>query len=112
MVMKSTKLFAVLLSLAFLGACAGTKTQSTSAPQAAPRTVGDVIDDTSITTKLKAALLADPDISSFKIGVTTKDGRVTLKGEIKTLALRNKVEGLAKKTAGVKSVDNQLVITG
>jgi osmotically-inducible protein OsmY len=108
--MKSTKLFAVLLSLAFLGACAGTKTESGA--QGNQRTVGDVIDDTTITTKIKAALLADPDVSGFKTGVTTKDGRVTLKGEIKTLALRNKVEGIAKKTAGVKSVDNQLVITG
>jgi osmotically-inducible protein OsmY len=37
---------------------------------------------------------------------------VVLKGEIKTLVLRKKAESIAKEVNGVRSVDNQLVITG
>jgi osmotically-inducible protein OsmY len=70
------------------------------------------VDDVAIGTKIKAALAADPELSALKINVDTKQGAVSLKGEVKTIALRRKAEELARKVEGVKSVDNQLVITG
>ncbi len=108
--MKTTKLLAVLLSVAFVAGCAGTGAKSGDASTS--RSTGQVVDDATITAKVKAALLADSDISGLKINVDTAQGVVRLKGEIKTFALRKKAEEIAKGVAGVKSVDNQLVITG
>ncbi|GIZ53745.1 BON domain-containing protein [Noviherbaspirillum aridicola] len=76
------------------------------------RTAGAVVDDALITSKVKAALLKDPDISGFKINVDTAKGVVSLKGEVKTLALRRKAESIASGVEGVRKVDNQLIITG
>jgi osmotically-inducible protein OsmY len=109
--MKHTKLFALLLSAAFVAGCAATKSESGSQTSSS-RSTGQVVDDAAITAKVKAALLADPDVSALKINVDTNQGKVKLKGEVKSLAVRKKVESLAKDVAGVKSVDNQLIITG
>jgi hyperosmotically inducible periplasmic protein len=76
------------------------------------RSAGQAIDDVTIGTKLKAALAADPELSALKINVDTTQGAVRLKGEVKTLALRRKAEDMARKIEGVKSVDNQLIVTG
>jgi osmotically-inducible protein OsmY len=80
-----------------------------SGPQ---RTVGQAVDDVTIGTRLKAALAADPDLSALKINVDTTQGAVRLRGEVKSMALRRKAEDLARRIEGVKSVDNQLIITG
>jgi osmotically-inducible protein OsmY len=109
--MKTTKLLALLLSVAFVAGCAATKSDSGSGATA-KRSTGEVIDDAAITAKVKTALLADPEIKALKIDVDTKESVVRLKGEIKTLALRKKVESIARGVAGVKSVDNQLIISG
>lgn len=76
------------------------------------RTAGQAVDDATIGTKLKAALAADPELSALKINVDTTQGAVKLRGEVKTITLRRKAEDLARKIEGVKSVDNQLVVTG
>lgn len=81
-------------------------------PDGSKKTTGQVIDDATITSKVKTALLADPDISGLKINVDTAGGIVKLKGEVKSMALRKKAESIAKGVDGVKKVDNQLVITG
>jgi hyperosmotically inducible protein len=109
--MKMTKLLALMLSAAFVVGCAATKGEPGS-PSSASRSTGQVVDDAAITAKVKAELLKDPEISGLKINVDTVQGAVKLKGEIKSVALRKKVEELAKGVAGVKSVDNQLLVTG
>jgi osmotically-inducible protein OsmY len=76
------------------------------------RSTGEAVDDVGIGAKIKADLAADPDLSALKINVDTTQGVVRLKGEVKSMALRRKAEDLARKVKGVKSVDNQLVITG
>jgi len=76
------------------------------------KSAGQVVDDAVITSRVKAALLADPDIAGLKINVDTAKGKVTLKGEVKTIALWRKAESLARGVDGVQAVDNQLVITG
>ena len=73
---------------------------------------GEAVDDVSIGTQIKAGLASDPELSALKINVDTTQGNVRLKGEVKSMALRRKAEDLARKVKGVKSVDNQLVITG
>jgi hyperosmotically inducible protein len=76
------------------------------------RTAGQAVDDVAIGTKMKAALAADPELSALKINVDTTQGNVRLRGEVKSMALRRKAEDMARKIEGVKSVDNQLMITG
>jgi osmotically-inducible protein OsmY len=97
-------LFAAILA-AGCGSMGGSKDGS-------DKSAGQVVDDAAITSKVKAALLADPDIAGLKINVDTAKGKVTLKGEVKSLALWRKAESLARGVAGVKDVNNQLVITG
>lgn len=82
-------------------------------PGGAPkRTVGEAVDDVTIGTQLKAALVADPELSALKINVDTTQGAVRLRGEVKNIAQWRKAESLARGIKGVKSVDNQLLITG
>lgn len=114
--MKTNSLFAVLLAATFLAACAGTGSQAgkseakTSAEAAKPAEAlsGDAL----ITSNVKSALAADPDLKNAKITVSTKDGKVTLKGEVKTLALRRKAEAIVKGVPNVQSLNNQTVVTG
>lgn len=111
--MRNAKRSALFLSL-FLSAIytAGCGSMMGTSPDGSKKTTGQVIDDATVTSKVKAALLADADISGLKINVDTKQGVVRLKGEVKTMALRKKAESIARGVEGVKSVDNQLVITG
>lgn len=76
------------------------------------RSAGQAVDDATILTKIKAGLAADPDLSALKINVDSMKGAVRLSGEVKSMALRRKAEDIARKTDGVQSVDNRLVITG
>ena len=99
-------LAAMMTAVVTLAGCAG------MGPQPTTRTTGQAIDDVTIGTKLKAALAADPELSALKINVDTTQGAVRLRGEVKSVALRRKAEDMARKTEGVKSVDNQLIVTG
>jgi osmotically-inducible protein OsmY len=69
---------------------------------------GKVVDDAVITTTVGAGIAKDPELSKIKIDVTTNEGVVTLSGAVPTADVKNKVAELARATAGVKSVDNQL----
>lgn len=110
--MKNTNLLALLLSVAFVAGCADMGGKTGSESSSTQKTAGEAVDDATITANVKSALLADPEISGLKINVDTSQGKVRLKGEVKSMALRKKAESLAKEVKGVKSVDNQLVITG
>ena len=71
---------------------------------------GNVIEDGTITAKVKTALLADPDVKGLMIDVDTKNGVVTLKGTADKPANRDRAVAIAKDTGGVKSVEDQLVV--
>lgn len=73
----------------------------------AAKDVGESITDAAILTKLKAKLLADG-ITGTNVDVT--DGQVILKGEVADPAKKSKAEDIAKTTAGVKDVKNQLTV--
>lgn len=70
------------------------------------------VDDATLGTNVKAALAADAEVSPLKITVQSTAGTVRLKGEVKNMATRRKIEDIVRKVQGVKGVDNQLVITG
>jgi osmotically-inducible protein OsmY len=66
--------------------------------------------DTAITAKVKAALIAEPGLKSMDINVETKDGTVTLSGNVASPDLREKAKQVASSTAGVKGVIDNLNI--
>ncbi|HXE46854.1 MAG TPA: BON domain-containing protein [Ramlibacter sp.] len=70
----------------------------------------DKVDDAMITTKVKAGLAADKDLSAIKIEVDTKDGVVTLTGPAPSASARDHATELAKNVKGVTSVNNNLTV--
>jgi hyperosmotically inducible protein len=76
----------------------------------AGRTAGDVVDDGTITTKVKAKLFEDDSLSGFAISVETFEGEVTLTGSVDSLQDKERATQLAESVYGVKSVNNLLKI--
>ena len=74
------------------------------------KTVGETIDDPTITTRVKTALLNDPEITIARIDVDTFKGVVTLSGRVKTKEEEQKAIDLARKTRGVVDVKSKLQI--
>jgi hyperosmotically inducible protein len=68
------------------------------------------IDDATITTKVKAAVLAEPGLASLKIDVDTKDAVVTLAGTVDSPALKERATQIAQNVGGVRSVVDNLVV--
>jgi len=68
------------------------------------------VDDAAITTKVKAAVLAEPGLKSMDINVDTKDGVVTLAGTVGSQDLKQRATQVAQQVQGVKQVSDQLVV--
>ena len=74
------------------------------------KTVGDTIDDATITTRIKTALLNDPDVGGLRIDVDTFKGVVTLSGRVKTKDEEAKAIAIARKIGGVNDVKSTLLV--
>ena len=74
------------------------------------KTVGEAIDDTTITTRVKTAMLNDPAVGGMRIDVDTYKGVVTLSGRVKTEAERQQAIELARRTGGVVEVKDALQV--
>jgi osmotically-inducible protein OsmY len=74
------------------------------------RTVGDKIDDASITALVKATLLSHKSTSAINTSVKTMDGIVTLTGTAANAAEIALASKLANDVNGVKSVDNRMTV--
>lgn len=74
------------------------------------RTVGDWVDDTLISTRLKAQLIADTDVRASDIDVSSSQGVVTLIGRVRTTAVKQDAERIARGIPGVTDVHNELVV--
>ena len=72
------------------------------------KTVGETIDDATITTRVKTSLLNDPDVGGLRIDVDTFRGVVTLSGRVKTKEEEAKAVALARKVSGVTDVKSTL----
>ena len=89
-------LVVTLLAPLFLSACG--------------KTVGETIDDATITTRVKTSLLNDPDVGGLRIDVDTFKGVVTLSGRVKTREEETKAVALARKIGGVSEVKSTLQV--
>lgn len=74
------------------------------------QSAGAYVDDTVITSSIKAKLLADKIVPSRHVKVETHEGVVQLSGEVKTAAQSARAESIAKAVSGVKSVKNDLTV--
>ncbi len=80
------------------------------ATPSAPATVGEKIDDASITTQVKFALLSHKATSALKTKVTTNDGVIVITGEAASEAEKSLVTKLAGDVRGVVSVNNSMSV--
>lgn len=94
---RATLIVAVALFTAV--ACVSTRTQ---------KSMGEQIDDTVITSKVKAELIGDPLTKAHEIDVEVFKGRVQLNGFVRSDAMRNHAVTLARGVNGVVAVDNNL----
>lgn len=67
------------------------------------------IDDAEITAKVKAAIFAEPGLTTLQISVDTVKGVVTLSGSVDAQSNSDRAKALAGAVAGVKGVENRLV---
>ncbi|MBI5559911.1 MAG: BON domain-containing protein [Deltaproteobacteria bacterium] len=74
------------------------------------RSVGEVIDDAAITSKINALIIEDKELKFFKIDVDTFSGGVTLHGAVSSAEAERKIIGLAKGVRGVKEVTSKLTV--
>ena len=75
-------------------------------------TPGEYVDDTIITTKVKAAVFDEPSLKSAEINVETYKGIVQLTGFISSRADISKAVEVAIGIKGVKSVKNDMILKG
>ena len=73
-------------------------------------TVGNVVDDGIITTKVKSALLADPNVKSSDIAVVTRKGEVQISGFVDSQSQIDQAVAIARKVDGVTGVGNEMSI--
>lgn len=95
-----TLLFVSIMTLS-LASCGATDSREST---------GEYIDDTVITTKVKAAILKDSTLSAAEINVETFKGVVQLSGFVSSRAEINKASEVARSVSGVSSVKNDIRI--
>ena len=78
----------------------------------AGRSAGQVIDDATITTKVKAKLYKDDLLKGFAVSVHTFKGTVTLTGAVDTPDQKQLAEDKTQSVDGVVDVNNLLQIKG
>ena len=92
-------MIAGVLGATTLVGCAVTREQST---------VGEYVDDATITTQVKAKFAEDKTVAASSISVETLRGTVQLSGFAKTAAERSQAEAIASRVKGVKAVQNNI----
>jgi osmotically-inducible protein OsmY len=74
------------------------------------KTVGETIDDATITTRVKTAFINDPVVGALRIDVDTFKGVVTLSGAVKSREEEQKAVAVARTIKGVTDVKSTLQI--
>jgi hypothetical protein len=100
---------AATATILVLGACTREERKEvrTEAKQAT-NAAANVVDNAALTTKVKAALLADELVKGTQINVDSNNGVVTLNGAVDSPAHKEKAEQVAKGVSGVTRVQNNL----
>jgi osmotically-inducible protein OsmY len=97
--LKYFSAFLMTLALLFSLGCASTSTKEGS---------GEYVDDSVITTKVKAAIFNEPNLKTAEINVETFKGVVQLSGFVNSQSDINKAAEVARSVKGVTSVKNDM----
>jgi|SRR5580704_17036948 hyperosmotically inducible protein len=81
-------------------------------PIAFAESAGQYIDDATITTKVKAALLSDSQLKAIRVSVETNKGAVRLSGTVDTKDQESEAVKVANQVNGVTSVHDLLTVRG
>ena len=73
-------------------------------------TVGNYVDDTTITTRVKTRFAEDQQVSAARINVETLKGVVQLSGFATSTAEKTRAGQLAREVPGVQEVRNSIVV--
>ena len=93
-------LVCIMLVTVFVGCASTPKKEGT----------GEYIDDSAITTMVKAAIFEEPSLKVFQINVETFKGVVQLSGFVDSTQRVARAEEVARGVKGVKSVKNSLIV--
>jgi osmotically-inducible protein OsmY len=93
-------LVCIVLVTAFMGCASTQKREGT----------GEYLDDSAITTKVKAAIFNEPTLKVFQINVETFKGDVQLSGFVDSSQSVSKAGEVARGVKGVRSVKNNLIV--
>jgi len=85
------------------------KSQAQTAQKSEKRSFGTVVSDATLTASVKMKLIGS-EAEAMDINVDSKNGTVTLNGNVKTQKLSDLAEKIAKNTKGASNVDNKLVV--
>ncbi|MBI3727893.1 MAG: BON domain-containing protein [Burkholderiales bacterium] len=97
-VQKIMSVFLAMMMVTMLGCASTPKKEST----------GEYIDDTLITTKVKAAIVNEPTLKASEINVETFKGIVQLSGFVADPASISKAVSVTSEVKGVRSVKNDI----
>ena len=97
--LKYISVFSMILALLFSVGCASTDKREGT---------GEYIDDSVITTKVKAAIFNEPTLKSTEINVETFKGVVQLSGFVNSQSDINKAVEVSRGVKGVQSVKNDM----
>lgn len=108
--MPNTSLASALagILLVSLAACGQSAEVSNAPPQST--TLGNEIDDTVVTARVKSALMADPKINSYDFKLETRKGDVLLSGFVDNQAQLDLATATVRAVPGVKSIQNNVAL--
>ena len=104
------KTAAAAACIAFAVSAGAQTTNETGTASGSSETMGQHVDDATITTKVKAELLGAKNVKSAHIHVKTRKGVVWLTGTVPTAEDRDNADQVVKNVAGVESVKNHLKV--
>jgi osmotically-inducible protein OsmY len=99
--MHYARIIGCLIVMVVMLGCAGDRTT---------RSTGEYIDDSTITTKVKSALVADPEVKGTQMQVDVHRGVVQLSGFVDRPADAQRAVAVARNVEGVKEVRNNLIV--
>lgn len=88
----------------------GVKTVINSLSIGPKTSMGTKLDDTVMTSKVKAALMDDAQVKSMQINVETRNGVTQLAGFVSNEAMKERAGKVASGVSGLKKLENVLVV--
>jgi hyperosmotically inducible periplasmic protein len=102
-------MLAGMMTIVVAGCNKAPETTNTPPPSTS---VGTEIDDSVVTTRVKAALLADEVVRSFEFKVETRKGVVQLSGFVANQVQIDRAIAVTREVRGVKSIENNVSLKG